>query len=119
MPCNDWKCPGRRPTYAGGVTLAATSPLLARPGAVGGQGVDAGVADHYGDPLREQRTALAGPAFVDRSHRGVIKVSGPDRLSWLHSLTSQHLDALPAGTWTEALVLSPHGHVEHHLTVVD
>jgi tRNA-modifying protein YgfZ len=101
------------------VTTPLDSPLLARPGAVGGQGVDAGVADHYGDPLREQRTALSDGAVVDRSHRGVVRVDGPDRLSWLHSLTSQHLTELPAGQWTEALVLSPHGHVEHHLTLVD
>jgi len=93
--------------------------LLARPGAVAGQGIDAGVPDHYGDPLREQRTALAGDALVDRSHRGVVRVEGPDRLSWLHSLTSQHLESQAADEWTEALVLSPHGHVEHHLTLVD
>ena len=105
--------------YAGGVIPTLASPLLARPGAVAGHGVDAGVAEHYGDPLREQRTALAGAALVDRSHRPVIRVEGPDRLSWLHSLTSQHLEALPPRTWTEALVLSPHGHVEHHLTLVD
>src|SRR5581483_2044373 len=88
-------------------------------GAVAGVGIDAGVANHYGDPLREQRTLLVDGAVVDRSHRDVVVVSGPDRLSWLHSLTSQHLDALPAGEWTEALVLSPHGHVEHHLRLVD
>ena len=96
-----------------------TSPLLARPGAVAREGVDAGVADHYGDPLREQRTALNEPVVVDRSHRGVVQVTGPDRLSWLHSLTSQHLTELAPRQWTEALVLSPHGHVEHHLTMVD
>jgi tRNA-modifying protein YgfZ len=107
------------PAYSGGVIPTLVSPLLGRPGAVAGQGVDAGVADHYGDPLREQRTALTGPALVDRSHRGVIRVEGPDRLSWLHSLTSQHLESLRPGEWTEALVLSPHGHVEHHLTLVD
>jgi len=96
-----------------------TSPLLARPGAVAGDGVDAGVAAHYGDPFREQRLAAAGRWVTDRSNRDVIRVGGADRLSWLHSLTTQHLTALPPGTWTEALVLSPHGHVEHHLTLVD
>ena len=39
--------------------------------------------------------------------------SGPDRLTWLHSLTSQYFAALAPGTWTAALVLSPQGHVEH------
>jgi len=97
----------------------AVSPLLARPGAVAGQGVDAEVAAHYGDPLREQRVAIADGAVVDRSHRGVIRVAGNDRLPWLHSLTSQHLEQLDPGRWTEALVLSPHGHVEHHLVLVD
>jgi hypothetical protein len=92
------------------------SPLLALPGAVAGEGVDVSVAAHYGDPLREQR---AERLVVDRSNRDVVRVAGPDRLSWLHSLTTQHLTALPPGQWAQALVLSPHGHVEHHLTLVD
>ena len=96
-----------------------SSPLLQRPGAVEADGVDAGVAAHYGDPYREQRALEAGEALVDLSHRPVVRVSGPDRLRWLHDLTSQHLAALPAGTWTEALLLSPQGHVEHHLQLVD
>ncbi len=82
-------------------------------------GPDAGAPWHYGDPYAEQRALEAGRALVDLSHRPVIAVSGPDRLTWLHSLTSQHLTALPPSTWTQALILSPHGHVEHHLTLVD
>jgi folate-binding protein YgfZ len=95
------------------------SPLLGRPGAVAAHAPDADVAAHYGDPLREQRLAMADGAVVDRSQRDVVRVSGPDRLSWLHSLTSQHLESVTPGRWTEALVLSPHGHVEHHLALVD
>lgn len=96
-----------------------TSPLLQRPGAVAAQGADAGVAWHYGDPVREQRLLEQGLARVDLSHRGVVRVSGPDRLSWLHSLTSQHLTGLAPRTSTESLVLSPEGRVEHALHVVD
>jgi folate-binding protein YgfZ len=95
------------------------SPLLARPGAVAGAGVDAAVAAHYGDPLGEQRRLLASGGLVDRSHRGVVRVGGEDRLTWLHSLLSQHVSDLPPGERREALILSPHGHVEHHLVVVD
>jgi tRNA-modifying protein YgfZ len=95
------------------------NPLLERPGAVDGVGIDAGVPAHYGDPFREQRTLLEFGGVVDRSHRGILRVSGDDRLSWLHSLTSQHLSALPAGESREALVLSPQGHVEHHLVLSD
>ena len=95
------------------------SVLLDRPGAVPARSPDEAVAGHYGDPLREQRSLLSGGGVVDRSQRGVVRVGGPDRLSWLHSLTSQHLTGLLKDVWTDALVLSPHGHVEHHLRLVD
>ena len=94
-----------------------TSPLLARPGAVAIEG--GSVAAHYGDPLREQRRLAEDVGLVDRSDRDVVVVPGADRLSWLHSLTSQHLERLADSAGTEALVLSPHGHVEHHLVVAD
>ena len=48
-----------------------------------------------------------------------MRVSGPDRLTWLHSLTTQYFEGLPAGRWTEALILSPQGHVEHAFAGVD
>lgn len=96
-----------------------SGPSLARPGAVEADGVDAGVAAHFGDPYREQRLLDQGLARVDLSHRPVVEISGPDRLSWLHSLTTQHLAALPPGQWTQALLLSPQGHVEHHLQLLD
>ena len=95
------------------------SPLLGRPGAVEADGPDAGVAAHYGDPLREQRLLREGLAVVDLSHRGVVTVSGPDRLSWLHSLTTQQLVGLAPRRSTESLILSPKGHIEHDLHVVD
>ncbi|MGH3167840.1 MAG: YgfZ/GcvT domain-containing protein [Trebonia sp.] len=88
-------------------------------GAVEAAGPDAGVAAHYGDPAREQRAMTEGPVLVDRSNRGVITITGPDRLSWLHSLTSQHLERLAPGTTAQALILSPQGHLEHHLTLTD
>jgi folate-binding protein YgfZ len=95
------------------------SPLLDAPRAVAGEGLEAGVAVHYGDPMREQRLLEEGLAVVDLSNRDVITVTGPDRLSWLHSLTTQHLLGLPPRTSREALVLTPKGHVEHSLHLVD
>jgi folate-binding protein YgfZ len=96
-----------------------TSPLLELPGAVPPpeDSPDAGVAWHHGDPLGEQRAAERGVAVVDRSNREVIAVPGEDRLSWLHTITSQHLLALGEGEHTEALVLDLRGHVEHHAVV--
>lgn len=95
------------------------SPLLSLDGAVAADPPDTGVAAHYGEPLREQRRLVDGAGFVDLSHRGVVRVSGPDRLTWLHSLTTQHLEKLPPGEGTSALLLSPQGHVEHALALVD
>jgi folate-binding protein YgfZ len=80
---------------------------------------DAPVAAHYGDPAREQRILATAVGLVDRSHRGVLAVPGADRLGWLHNLTTQYLTDLPAMSGTELLVLSPHGHVEHHAVVTD
>lgn len=83
------------------------------------QGADAAVPWHYGDPLREQKHLLAGDAVVDVSHRDILSVTGADRLSWLHSLTTAHLERLPPGGSALALILDPHGHVEHEMRVTD
>ena len=82
-------------------------------------GIDAGRPWHYGDPMREQRLLDAGEGAVDLSHRGVVTISGPDRLSWLHSLTTQHVSDLAPGVGVTTLVLSPQGHIEHALYGVD
>jgi len=106
-----------------GASTDYRSPLLDLPGAVAIDPnldpVDAGIAWHYTDPLREQRRLDDGTGFVDLSNRGVVTVEGPDRLSWLHSLISQHVEHLEPGVGTEGLVLSPNGHVEHHFGMVD
>jgi folate-binding protein YgfZ len=95
--------------------------VLDLPGAVrvSPEGPDEDIAAHYGDPYREQRALVESLAFVDRSDRDVLRVTGPDRLSWLHSLTTQHLEQLAPMHGSEALVLSPTGRVEHHLVLGD
>ncbi len=96
-----------------------SSPLLSLPGAVDGIGVDAGVAWHYGAPVAEQRRLEAGSGWVDLSHRDVVTIGGPDRLALLHAMTTQHVQRLAPGEWTEGLILSPHGHVEHQFAGAD
>jgi folate-binding protein YgfZ len=80
---------------------------------------DVGAVAHYGDPMREQRLLATGAGLVDRSHGTVLALTGPDRLDWLHSLTTQYLSGLTAGEGTELLVLSPHGHVEYQADVTE
>jgi folate-binding protein YgfZ len=96
-----------------------STPFLTLPGAVPAEGVDVGVAGHYGNPIVEQRKLEGGGAIVDLSNRGVITVTGPDRLSWLHSMASQALDRLAPGQPAEALFLDASGRIEHVVHVVD
>lgn len=102
-------------------TAGYRSPLLDWPGAVPADGPDAGLAWHYGDPLGEQRRASEAAGLLDLSNRDVLQVPGEDRLGWLHAICSQHVAELADGESTEALVLSPNGHVEQHwqLTELD
>ncbi len=83
------------------------------------EGVDAAVPWHFGDPHREQVWLREGASAVDVSNRDVLSVTGPDRLSWLHSLTTAHLERLPVGGSALALILDPQGHVEHELRLTD
>ncbi|GAA1148903.1 YgfZ/GcvT domain-containing protein [Nesterenkonia lutea] len=96
-----------------------SSELLSRPGAVPDGGDDAQVAAHYGDPTREQRALARGSAVVDLSHRSVVTVSGPDRLSWLTTLSSQQVTGLKPGEPTELLLLDISGRIEHDAAVID
>lgn len=96
-----------------------SSPLLDTPGAVAADPPDESVAAHYGDPLREQRAAVDRGGLVDRSNRGVVRISGEDRLSWLHNITTQHVGELQPGESVETLVLNPQGRVQHHLELVE
>jgi folate-binding protein YgfZ len=82
-------------------------------------GLDKGAIWHFGEVAKEQRALETGTAWADLSHRTVIAISGEDRLTWLHSLTTQHLENLPAGQWREALILDPQGHIEQQFYLVD
>lgn len=104
---------------AQGSPEVSTSPLLTHSGAVEASGADAGVAWHYGDPTAEQRALEAGAGVVDQSHLGVVSVTGPDRLTWLDSLSTQALKGLTPGSSAEMMILSPQGRVEHVAAVVD
>jgi len=110
---------GNTGSAAGTATTGYRSPLLGLPGAVAADAPDQGVAAHYGNPHAEQRALVAGTGFVDLSHRGVVRIGGKERLSWLHSLLTQHLTDLAPHTPTEALLLDPQGRVEHALYLVD
>ncbi|MHA7653019.1 CAF17-like 4Fe-4S cluster assembly/insertion protein YgfZ [Mycobacterium sp. ML4] len=82
-------------------------------------GPDAGAVWHYGDPLGEQRAAQTDAILIDRSHRAVIALTGKDRQTWLHSISSQHVSELPDGAGTQNLSLDGQGRIEDHWVQTD
>ena len=82
-------------------------------------GPDKGAIWHFGEPNKEQKELVSGNGWADLSHRGVISISGKDRLTWLHALTTQHLEKLTPGDWQEALILDTQGHIVEQLFLVD
>ena len=98
-----------------------TSPLLTRPGAVASapDDPDQAVPSHFGDPGREQAALTEGRATCALA-RDVVAVTGPDRLTWLTTLSSQVLTALkPGDGGAEALLLDAQGHITHALAALD
>ena len=97
------------------------SPLLTRPGAVASapDGPDQAVPAHLGDPGREQAALAEGRAACALA-RDVVTVTGPDRLSWLTTLSSQVLTSLePGDGGAETLLLDAQGHITHALAALD
>ena len=82
-------------------------------------GPDKGAIWHSGEIAKEARALEEGRAWADLSHRAVIEVKGEERLTWLHALTTQHLETLAPGQWSEALILDPNGRIEQQLFLVD
>ncbi|MDK4322270.1 folate-binding protein [Corynebacterium pseudodiphtheriticum] len=76
-----------------------------------------GVAWHYGEPLSEQRAITSTGAIVDRSHRRVIRVTGPEAAAFLHNLLSQKLDDVQAGWSGSALDLDTQGRILHTMDI--
>ena len=82
-------------------------------------GPDQGAVWHFGEPVKEARALAEGKAWADLSHLEIVSVSGPDRLKWLHDLTTQHLLDIASGQWTSALILDHLGHIEHQFLLTD
>ncbi|GAA3029945.1 folate-binding protein YgfZ [Gordonia defluvii] len=99
---------------------ASTSGAVAEPaGVYGHDDASRQVAWHYGDPLGEQRAATTSTIIVDRSDRAVLEVSGEERLSWLHTISSQFISDLPDRHSAENLSLDLNGRIVEHFVLTD
>ncbi|MBC7545531.1 MAG: aminomethyl transferase family protein [Candidatus Sericytochromatia bacterium] len=76
------------------------------------------VVAHYGDVAAEFGALLTGTALVDGSHHGRMRLTGADRLPFLHNFTTQEIQALPVGGVTWAVVSNWKGTVVDLIEVV-
>lgn len=74
---------------------------------------------HFGDPVAEQLQYEEGNAIHVAGPAGVVTVSGPDRLTWLTTLSSQILTGQEPRASQELLLLDPQGRIEFAAGVVD
>jgi folate-binding protein YgfZ len=72
-----------------------------------------------GNPFTHQRDLLRGNATVLFENRGIVALTGADRLSYLDSLVSQDVSRLLPGESAEALLLDPQGHIERVMGLID
>ena len=59
-----------------------------------------------------------GAGLVRRGDRGVLRVTGPDRLSWLQGLLTNDVAALPIGGVCDAAYLTPQGRMISDVRVI-
>ena len=53
--------------------------------------------EHYGQTTEEHLVVRQGVGIADLSHRGINRVTGDDRITWLQSLISNDILPLTAG----------------------
>lgn len=68
--------------------------------------------------LEGYRALTHSAAVVRRGDRGVLAVTGPDRLSWLQGLLTNDVAALPIGGICDAAYLTPQGRMISDMRVV-
>jgi tRNA-modifying protein YgfZ len=68
--------------------------------------------------LEGYQALRGGAGFVRRGDRGLLAVSGPDRLTWLQGLLTNDVAALPIGGVCDAAYLTPQGRMITDLRVL-
>ena len=66
---------------------------------------------HFGDPTREYAAARNTAGLIDRSDRGLLQFTGPDRLPFLQGMLSNDLRALKPFDGQYAAILTQQGKV--------
>ena len=88
------------------------SPLHSQHESLGAQFEPTGeweVSAHYGDPVAEHLAVRKGVGIADLSHRGLLQVTGDDRVTWLQSIISNDILPLQTGQWLYSSFMSHKG----------
>jgi folate-binding protein YgfZ len=78
-----------------------------------------GAAREFSSTAEEIRAARSSAGLFDRSHRGLLRVGGPDRKTWLHNLVTNAVKPLTAGQGVYAFVCDVRGRAQFDLNILD
>lgn len=67
------------------------------------------IPGHYGETAKEYDAVRKTVGIADLSHRGSLRVTGPDRVTWLQSIMSNDILPLTSGAGLYSSVLSAKG----------
>jgi folate-binding protein YgfZ len=73
---------------------------------------------HFGDSAAEYVAVRSAVGLMDLSYRGLLQLTGPDRVSFLQGMLSNDLRALKPFTGQHATLLSQQGKVIAHVRVL-
>src|SRR5271156_1162228 len=96
------------------------SPLIEVHRAAGARIAEFGgcpLAESFSQLERECRAARESVALFDSSWHATLKLTGRDRVKYLHAITSNNIQALEIGRGTLALLLNPQGHILAELEI--
>jgi folate-binding protein YgfZ len=87
-------------------------------GAVAVPGTDPTQIARYVDVASEYLALTEGSALIDRADRGLIEITGSDRTSWLHNLTTNQVSMLSVGDGNYAFSLNQQGRILFDLNIL-
>ncbi len=72
---------------------------------------------NYGDPVAEHLAVREGVRIADLSHRGLLQVTGDDRVTWVQSIISNDILPLRSGQWLYSSLMSHKGKILSYFRV--
>jgi folate-binding protein YgfZ len=100
--------------------MSVTSPFAGAEtaaGAVFGERLGVRMPERYGDPEGEYRAARQSVGLLDCSHRGLLALTGSERLRWLNGQITGDVKALRPGEGLLAAALNAKGRILADLAV--